>query len=163
MHGQHDLAHLVLRLCARHGIHLTGHASHYEVRSFPHVRLARVPRGEALSRLHVHHARVHHGEVRFILHVRPVRVLLHVRGVRLLAGLRLLVRHGLRVTVVLLVARLAGDLLPPHVRVVSINTGFDISWKFCKLEFLFGLKKREKVLTRLIFCLDSVALFSSSG
>ena len=163
MHGQHDLAHLVLHLCARHGVHLTGHDSHDEARSFLHVRLARVPRGEARSSLHVHHARVHHGEARSSLHVRHVRVLLHVRGVRLLAGLRLLVLHGLRVAVVLLVAR---DLLPHHVpdvRVLSINTGFDSSWKVCKLEFLFGLMEMKKVLTRLIFCLDSVALFSSSG
>ena len=138
MPGHHDLAHLVLRLCVRHGVHLTGHASHDEARSSPHVRLARVPRGEARSSHHVRHARVPHGGARSSPHVRHVRVLLHVRGVCLLAGLRNLVVHDLRGPGVLLVARQTGGLLPHHlpdVRVLSINTALYSSWKVCKLEF----------------------------
>ena len=96
MLGHHDHAHLVLRLCVRHGVHLTGRSSYAEARSSPHVRLARVPRGEARSSLYVRHACVHHGEARSSPHVRHVCVLLHVRGVCLLAGLRQLVLHDLR-------------------------------------------------------------------
>ena len=97
----------------------------------------------------------------------PVRhVLLHNRRVCLLADLLHHVLHDLRGPGVLLVARLTGCLLPHHVPDVSVlSTGFVSSLKVCKLEFLFGLMevKRKKVLTKLIFCLDSVALFSSSG
>ena len=66
---------------------------------------------------------------------------------------------------VLLVARLTGCHLPHHVPDVSIlSTGFVSYLNVCKFEFLFGLVKvRKKVLTKLIICLDSMALFSSSG
>ena len=102
----HDLAHVVVWLRVRLAVHLAGHAPHGEACSNPHVRLA--------------------------------RVLLHVRGVCLLAGLRQLVLHDLRGPGVLLVARRTGGLHPHHVpdvKVLSINTGLDSSWKVCKLEF----------------------------
>ena len=121
MPGLQDLAHLVLRLYVRHGVHLAGRPSYDEARSSHHVRR---------SRLHVVHARVPHGGARSGPHVRHVCALLHVREVCLLAGLRDLVVHALRGLGVLLVARHAGRLLPHHLP--DINTGLDRSWKVYK-------------------------------